>query len=47
MIEADQPLLPMADGRRAVVIIDTTGLLVEETHGETVEKPTQIHGKIR
>ena len=25
MIEADQPLLPVADGRRAVVIIDTPG----------------------
>jgi hypothetical protein len=28
MIEADQPLLPVADGRRAVVIIDTPGVLV-------------------
>jgi len=29
MIEADQPLLPVADGRRAVVIIDTSAAVAE------------------
>ena len=38
MIEADQPLLPVADGRRAVVIIDTPGGPGGENGGKMVGK---------